>query len=189
MSLLVTGLNEQLDVGVHERGGHRNVRSIRHDGVLVRPLGLDTANQGCSYPQTQDLQAEDVVPSTAVQSRRVLPQLVQELFHLERGRERLNETSGPDAVLRQTQLAGSQVEDIIPKSSFKVVLHLGKVEVWAVTALDQFGGVVEKVDGEIEKTSGDSLSVNKDVTFIKVPSSWSGDELRFGKSRRDILAR
>ena len=42
VSSLVAGLDEQLDIGVHEGRGHGDVGSVGHDGVLVRPLRLDT---------------------------------------------------------------------------------------------------------------------------------------------------
>jgi hypothetical protein len=51
------------------------------------------------------------------------------------------------------------------------MLHLGKVKVRAMTSLDEFGGIVEEVDGEVEKGARSGLSVDVNSRFVKVPSS------------------
>lgn len=53
---------------------------VRHNGVGVLPEGLD--------------ETEDVVPSPAVQSHGVRPQLPQDLVHLERRRQGLYQHCG-----------------------------------------------------------------------------------------------
>lgn len=126
-----------------------------------------------AYIQTFHSQAENVIPSTAVQAGRVLFEFVQELLHLESSRQSLDEARRSDTVLGETQFAGCEVEDIVPKSSLEVVFHLREVEVRAVASLDEFRGVVEEVNGKVEKTAGDGLSIDEDVAFVKVPSSWA----------------
>lgn len=103
----------------------------------------------------------------------MLFEFVQELLHLESSRQSLDEARRSDTVLGETQFAGCEVEDIVPKSSLEVVFHLREIEVRAVASLDEFRSVVEKVNGKVEKTAGDGLSIDEDVAFVEVPSSWS----------------
>ena len=61
-------------------GGWAERAPVRHDGVGVVAAGLD--------------EGEDVVPAPAVEPRAVLPQLVQELVHLEGCWQGLNQAGG-----------------------------------------------------------------------------------------------
>ena len=126
------------------------------------------------------VQAEDVVPSTAVESGRVLLELVEDLLHLERGGKGLDQDGSSDRSLRQAELASREAEDVVPQSSLEVVLHLGEVEVRAKAPLDELGGVVVEVDGKVEQTARDGLAVDQDVTLLQVPSSGSVLSLRGG---------
>ena len=74
----VAGGDQQLGVGAHERNRHRHVAAVGKDHL--RPVGeaLD--------------RREDVVPAPGVEARRMLAQLVQDLVHLERRRQRLDQT-------------------------------------------------------------------------------------------------
>lgn len=112
--LLVTSLDEELDIGIHERSRHRDVRSVRHDSILVRPLHLDTIVSSTKSRSGARLQAEDVIPSTAVQTRRVLPQFIQNLLHLEGSGKRLDQNGSSDATLLKSQFARRKTEHVVP---------------------------------------------------------------------------
>lgn len=77
---LVASLDEQTDIRVHEPNFHRHVHAIGQDSTLICPPPLD--------------EAEDVIPSSTVKARRMSPQLVEDLLHLERRGERLDQDSG-----------------------------------------------------------------------------------------------
>ena len=64
----VAGLDQKLDIGVHEGRGHGNSRTVWEDKVGVLAETLDNA--------------EDVVPSSAVQSRGVITKLVDDLLQV-----------------------------------------------------------------------------------------------------------
>ena len=72
----VAGADEQLGVRAHERDGHRHLRAVGEQRVLVRPELLD--------------HREDVVPAARVERRRVRPERVEDLVHLEGGEDRLD---------------------------------------------------------------------------------------------------
>ena len=61
----MAGLDEKLDVCIHERHGHSHSGSIWQDKVGVLAETLDDA--------------KDVVPSAAIQARRVFSELVDDL--------------------------------------------------------------------------------------------------------------
>lgn len=63
---------------------------------------------------------------------------------------------------------------------FKVVLHLGQVEVRTETSLDGLECVVEEVETEIEHGAGQGLAVDDDAGLVEVPSS--GSDKRINQS-------
>ena len=62
----VASLDEELDVGVHEGDGHGDRAAVGQDEVGVVAEALD--------------HGEDVVPTAAVESRRVVAELVDDLY-------------------------------------------------------------------------------------------------------------
>lgn len=98
----------------------------------------------------EDSQAEDIIPSPTVQPTRMLLQLVQNLLHLKRRGQGLNQHRPPDSPLPDAQLALREAKYVVPQSRFQVVFHLGQVEIRPRTARDEFLGVVVKVQAEIE---------------------------------------
>lgn len=61
----MTSLDQELDIGIHEWGCHGDGRAIRKDELGVLTESLDDA--------------ENVVPSSAIKTRRVVSQLVDDL--------------------------------------------------------------------------------------------------------------
>ncbi len=113
---LVAGLHEQLGVGAHQRRGHR-------DGVAL-------GQHEVPAPGAELLDdREQVVPASRVQARAVLAQLVQDLIHLERRRDRLDQHRGPDGAARDAEVVLRDVERVVPQPRLDVRLHLRQVEV------------------------------------------------------------
>ena len=121
----------------------------------------------------ENLQAEDVVPSTTVQPSRVLFELIQDLLHLESGWKRLDQDCRSDTSLCNTELASCEAEDVVPESGFEVVFHLWEIEIRSMTSFDEFCGVVEEVDAEVEERARDRDAVDQDARFVKMPSARS----------------
>ena len=61
----------------------------------------------------------------------MLAQLVEDLVHLERGEERLDEHGGLDRAVRQAERVLREGEDVVPEPRLEVALQLGQVEVRA----------------------------------------------------------
>jgi hypothetical protein len=72
----VARLDQQLDVGVHERHRHGHGAAVRQHKRRVVAEALD--------------HAENVVPAAAVEARAVVAQLVDDLVHLKGGEDRLD---------------------------------------------------------------------------------------------------
>ena len=79
----VAGPHEQLGVRPHERHRHRDLRR-----------GRAARTSGRSRKRLDD--AEDVVPAAGVEPGRVVAQLVEDLVHLERGGDRLDQHGRAD---------------------------------------------------------------------------------------------
>jgi hypothetical protein len=59
----------------------------------------------------------------------VLAQLEQDLVHLERGRQRLDQDRGANRAARHADGLLGEGEDVVPQPRLEVVLHLRQVEV------------------------------------------------------------
>ena len=164
---LVRGFAEQLGVAVEEVLVHADLLAVRHDPVAVRVERLDAA--------------EDVVPAAAVEADDVVAQLVEDLVHLERGPQRLDEDSGLDRLLRDLQLVLRVDEDLVPQPGLEVRLHLRQVEIRTRAALDQLLRVMEEVQREVDDAARRGLAVDQDVLLFEMPAARTHDQ------RRDLL--
>jgi hypothetical protein len=175
---LVTGLDEQFDVCVHEGARHGDGVSVGEDEVRVLAETLDGA--------------EDVVPATAVEARGVVAEFVDDLLllvrvndlclqmsylvHLKGGSDGLDQDSASDGAPLHANVVLGQVEDVVPQACLKMRFHLGQVEVWAGAALDELVGVVEEVQTEVEEAARDGLAVDSEVLLLKMPASGARNE-------------
>ena len=98
--------------------------------------------------------AEDVVPAAGVQARAVVAQLVEDLVHLEGGRDRFDEHGGPDGAVRQAQVLLGEGEHVVPEPGLLVGFDLRQVEVRAAALRDERCGVVEEVQPEVDQAAG-----------------------------------
>ena len=106
----------------------------------------------------------------------MLAELVQDLVHHEGGRDGLDQDSGTDGSTSHANFILGKAEGIVPKAGFKVVLHLGQVEVGSETSLDLLVGVMEEEETKVEQRSRHGLPVNGDVSFLEMPSSCSDEK-------------
>ena len=153
----VAGAHQQLRVGAHEGDGHRDLAAVRQHEVLPERELLD--------------RAEDVVPAAGVQPRRVVPQLVEDLLHLERGEDRLDQHRGADAAPRHPERILGGDEDVVPEPRLVPVLQLRQVEVRTAAAAECRLRVVEEVEGEVEDAGRDGLAVDHGVLLDQVPAA------------------
>ena len=164
----VAGLDQQLAVGLHEGHGHLHVVAVGQDEL--RPLAerLD--------------RREDVVPAPGVERARVRAQLVEDLLHLERGRQRLDEHRRLDRARVEAELALDEREDLGPQPRLEVGLHLGQVEERARALVEQAPGVAHEVEPGVDEGARDRLAVDAHVLLDQVPAA------RAHEQRRDLVA-
>ena len=79
------------------------------------------------------------------------PQLVQNLVHLERGHDGLDQHRGADGALGQAHEPLGLGEHLVPEPGLEMALELGQVEVGAAAPGQQLTGVVVEVEGEVEQ--------------------------------------
>ena len=75
------------------------------------------------------------------------------LIHLKRCRNGFNQDSPSDRSTRHANVILGNIKDIIPQTSFEVRFHLGQIKVRSSPSFDEFFGIVEEVETEIEQTS------------------------------------
>ncbi len=119
---------------------------------------------------------EQVVPAARVQPRGVLAQLVEDLLHLVRRRDGLDQHGGPHGAARQAQLFLGEDEHLVPQPRLVVQLGLGEVEVWAAAPLGEVTRVVEEVQAEVDQGAGDGAPVHPQVPLVQVPAARAYDD-------------
>ena len=115
--------------------------------------------------------AEQVVPPAGVEPGGVIAQLVQDLVHLERRGDRLDQHRRPHRAVRDAEPLLGEGEDVVPQPRLEVALGLGEVEVRAAAAAQQFGGVVEEVEAEVDERGHGRLTVDQQVLLVEVPAA------------------
>lgn len=156
---LVASLDQKFDIGIHEWHGHRNSRSVRQDKIWVLAKLFD--------------RGENVIPSTAVETGRVIPEFINNLVHLKDSQDGLDQDGCSDSSSAHTNRVLSEVENVVPQPCLQMRFHLGQVKVWTGTSLDQFLSIVEKIETKVEKAARYWLTINDEMLFLEVPASWS----------------
>mmetsp|Transcript_13779 Transcript_13779/g.32783 ORF Transcript_13779/g.32783 Transcript_13779/m.32783 type:complete len:330 (+) Transcript_13779:681-1670(+) len=159
---LVADIDKTLHVGLHERSGHGKMAAIGGDLVVVRLEFLDVA--------------EEVVPATAVEAKRVVLELVEDLLHLKGRRDGLEQDSRSDGPQRDTEVVLGGDKDVVPKAGLQVSLQLGDVEVRAGPLADEVVDVVVEVQAEVEEGTGRHLAVDGDVRLVQMPAAGPDEE-------------
>lgn len=75
--------DEELRIAPHKVLSHANLNSVWQQAIWVSLESFDIA--------------KDVIPSSTVQTNRVIPQLIKDFIHLKDSRKCFNQNSGPDA--------------------------------------------------------------------------------------------
>ena len=83
----------------------------------------------------------------------MLAQLVQDLVHLERRQDGLDQDRGPDRPHRRAQLLLGKAEDLVPEPGLEVALQLRQVEGRGESATAAPLQVVEDVEPEVEEAA------------------------------------
>lgn len=98
------------------------------------------------------------------------------LVHLEGSGNGFNQNGSTDGSSAHANVILGKVEDVVPQPGLKMRLHLGQVEVWAKSTLDELVCVVEKVQTKVEESTGDGLAIDSEVLLLEVPPTGTGNE-------------
>ena len=101
----------------------------------------------------------------------MLAQLVEDLLHLERGGQRLDEHGRLDRPVVEAELALGEGEDLGPQARLEVGLHLGQVEVRPRALLQQPLGVAQQVEPGVDEGARHRLAVDAHVLLDQVPAA------------------
>ena len=105
-------------------------------------------------------------------------QLEEDLVHLERGQDRLDQHRRLDRARRQLELVFGEVEDVVPEARLEVALELREVQVRAAPPVERSPAVVEEIEAEVEEAARDLLAVHEHVPLGQVPAARAHEEHR-----------
>ena len=101
----------------------------------------------------------------------MVAQLVEDLVHLERRRQRLDQDGRLERSMRHAKLALRVGEDVVPEPGLEMALELGQVE-GRRRALRHLGlGAVEDVKAEVEQRAGHRVAVDDHMALGQMPSA------------------
>ena len=126
--------------------------------VMVMSTTVDQDEVRAGVAEVLD-DAEQVVPAAGIEPGGVVAELVEDLLHLESGRDGLDQHRGPDGAVRDAERLLGEDEDVVPEPRLEMALHLGQVVVRAVTVIEQLLGEVEKVQTEVDQ-GADALAAS-----------------------------
>ena len=101
----------------------------------------------------------------------MIAQFIQNLVHLERRQDRLDQHGRANRPPRNSQPVLREAEDIIPQPRFQMALHLRQIEVRAGALANQFLRVVEEEQPEIEQRRRDRLAIDQEMSFVQMPAA------------------
>ena len=160
----VAGPDQEVHVRLEEVTLHGHGGAVRQQEVAPVTELLD--------------EAEDVVPAAAVQPGGVLAQLVEDLVHLERRENGLDEHRRLDGAAGHAERVLRGDEHLVPQPCLEVTLDLRQVEVGTGAAPCQRLVVVGEKQREVEQRTGDGVAVDAHVLLRQVPATRTHDERR-----------
>ena len=92
-------------------------------------------------------------------------QLVQDLVHLERGQDGLDQYGGLDRSSRDAKGVLRADENIVPEPGLEMALQLRQIEIRPGAAGDELPGVVKKKQSEIEESCPTSARRRRRTCF------------------------
>jgi hypothetical protein len=163
---LVAGVDQQFGVGLEEGHAHVDLAAFGQHPIAMPAEGLEVG--------------EDVIPAPAVEPGDAALERVQDLVHLEHGRQGLDQHRRLHRPDRQRQAHLEESHHLVPERGLFHRLQLGQVEVRAAVPRVQGAGVVQREQGEVEQAAGDRLAVDAQVLLGKVPAAWAHEQHRAG---------
>ncbi len=158
----MAGLNRQQRIGVHAVSCHGNLGPVGKEvsGNIFKPLD----------------ETEYIIPASAVQTRYMIFQHIEDFIHLKRRQDRLYKDSGFDCAHRDSQCFLRQYEYIIPQGGFQVTFHFRKVKIGAAAPAKKVFGIVKKEKTEVEQAARDRAPVNQNMLFTQVPAARTNNQ-------------
>ena len=108
----------------------------------------------------------------------MIPELPENLVHLEGGRDRLDQDGGADRAAREAEPVLGQDEGVLPEPRLEVTLQLRQVEVGPAAALEEAATVVEDIKAEVEQAPGHGCAVDAAMALDEVPATGADEQGR-----------
>ena len=122
--------------------------------------------------------AEDVIPAAAVQAHNMVTQRMEDLMHLEYGRQGFNQQRGFNGAARQAEAVFCVAENFTPPRRFLPGLGFRQIEIGAAAFRQQVFMVVEEVQRKVEQAARNRFSAPGDVLFWQMQTAYATDQHR-----------
>src|SRR5260221_8828979 len=105
-------------------------------------------------------------------------QFIKNFLGLERGEDRLDQNRRANRAARNLQRVLGEIENIVPEPRLEMTLHFRQIKIRAAAALQQFGGIVEEIQTEVEQAAGNRLAVHENVLLWQMPAARTHEQRR-----------
>src|SRR5580700_5948146 len=96
-------------------------------------------------------EAENVIPTAAIQTSGVILQLEENLIHFKRRRQCFDQYRSANRAPGNAQRILGEVEYAVPQPRFTMAFHLGQIKIRAAAASFQLSSVMKEVQTKIEQ--------------------------------------
>ena len=144
-------------IRLQEGYGHANLATLGQDKVAVAAKRLDAG--------------KDVIPAPAIEAYDALAQLPQDLIHLERGGQGLDEDGDLDRARHQAEHIFGVGEHRFPQGRFRVALQFRQIQERPALLLRKYACVVQDEQSEVEQGRADRLAIHAQMLFVQMPAA------------------
>ena len=156
----MTNVNEALHVGIHQRRRHGQECAVGSNLVKLKLFDI----------------GKEIIPPAAIETERMSAEFVENFLHLKGSRNGFEEDRGPNGSNGYSKILLCRDKNIVPETCFQVGFELWKVKVGTRSLGNEVVDVVEKVETEIDERTGCDTSIDCNVTFLEMPSTWTNKE-------------
>src|SRR5271170_2021534 len=153
----MAGLDQQQGISLEERLAHRHVGAIGRQKGRVFAKALD--------------ERENIIPAAAVEADDVVPQLVEDLVHLEGGGQRFDQDGRLERPDGKAELFLGESERVVPEPRLDMALEFRQIESGRRARAALRLRAMEDVEAEVEQRSRNFLAVDEQVPLIEMPAA------------------
>ena len=159
-----------------QRIGGQKIRRHRHHAAIRRHKGRVAA-------ETLD-ERENIIPTPAIQADNMILQLIQDLVHFKRRRQRLDQDRRLEHAMRNPKRFLCMAEHRVPQSCFFMAFHFRQIKPRRRPLRDNRLRIMKYIKPEIEQTARHRFAIHRHMRFRQMPTARADQQCRWLRRNR-----